>query len=132
MDIAVQQTQQCYKIIAAGILILLVTPAAPSAARPEAIAQPAPPQPSLQDAPTGPCDPGLDQPNYVAGVDVNGNPVVAADAPAQRVPVPRAVMVPLKNRGGAHRPGDAPYVELDGRSLDRLLNPPPGCQPRKR
>jgi hypothetical protein len=132
MDIAVQQTQLYYKILTVWVLILLVIPATLSAATPGAIARPAPPEPLLQDAPTGPCDPGLDQPNYVLGVDVNGNPVAAADVPAARVPVPQGVMVPLKNRGGAHRPGDAPYVELDGRSLDRLLNPPPGCQPRKR
>ncbi len=127
-----QQTQQYYKCLTAGVLILLIAPVAPAAAGPGAITGPSRPEPLLQNDATGPCDPRLDQPNYVPGVDVNGDPVVAADVPAPRVPVPRSVMIPLKNRGGAHRPGDAPYVELDGRSLDRLLNPPPGCQPKKR
>ncbi len=132
VDIAVQQAQQYYKILTAGVLILLATPATLAAARPGTITGPDRPEPLLQNDPTGPCDPGLDQPDYVPGVDVNGNPVVAADLPAPQVPVPNGVMVPLKGRGGSRRGGNAPYVELDGRTLDRLLNPPPGCQPKKR
>ena len=126
-----QQTQQYYKAFTVALVILLIAPVAPAAAGPGAIAQPSRPEPLLQND-SGPCDPRLEQPDYVPGVDANGDPVVAADVPAPRVPVPRGVMVPLKTRGGARHPGDGPYVELDGKSLDRLLNPPPGCLPAKR
>ena len=83
----------------------------------------------LDGGPTSPCMAG---PDYQAGVDVNGHPVVPADEQASRVPVPDQIAVPLHSGQRAVRrdrsvPGqtDAPYVALDGRRLDPLLNPKP-------
>ena len=106
------------------ILALLATPALAGT-----MAKPHQPDPLLDGGPTSPCMAG---PDYQAGVDVNGHPVVPADQQASRVPVPDQIAVPLHSgqrtgRGGRSVPGqpDAPYVALDGRKLDPLLNPKP-------
>lgn len=77
------------------------------------------PDPLLDGGPTSPCAAGTD---YSGGVDVNGNPVVPADVGAQHIPVPGTVMVPL--HGNANGSNSA-YAALDGRKLDKLVNPPP-------
>lgn len=77
----------------------------------------------LTGGPAGPCDPQTDSADYVAGTDVNGQPVAAADLDKAPVPVPAQMQLPLKARRGA-----APaYVLADGKALAPLLNPPPGC-----
>ena len=108
-----------------ALLVLLI--AAPAAAG--TMAKPRQPDPLLDGGPTSPCMAG---PDYQAGVDVNGHPVVPADEQASRVPVPDQIAVPLHSgqravRRGRSAPGqpDAPYVALDGRRLDPLLNPKP-------
>ena len=126
-----QHMQQYYKVFTAAATILLIAVAPAFGAASGAITDRNRPEPLLQDAPTGPCDPGLGQPNYVPGVDVNGNPVVAADLPAPPVPVPEGVLVPLKSHGSRSHGGGTSYVQLDGRTLGALLNPPPGCLPRR-
>src|SRR5262249_46278631 len=95
------------------------------------------PDPLLDGGPTAPCAAGAD---YAAGIDVNGQPVVPANAAARPVPVPDSIAVPIgQNRarpGQGNRPGtdnaantasgrDSAYVALDGRQLDPLINPPP-------
>jgi hypothetical protein len=111
-----------------ALLVLLV--AAPAAAG--TMAKPHQPDPLLDGGPTSPCMAG---PDHQAGVDVNGRPVVPADEQARPVPVPDQIAVPLHS-GQAHQrgrsraapsaqPGDSPYVALDGRRLDPLLNPKP-------
>ena len=113
-----------------ALLVLLA--AAPAVAG--TMAKPHQPDPLLDGGPTSPCMAG---PDYQAGVDVNGHPVVPADEQASRVPVPDQIAVPLHGRQaqGSRRgrpnaaapaqPGDSPYVALDGRRLDPLLNPKP-------
>ena len=86
--------------------------------------------PLLTDGKPGPCDARLDQPDYVGGVDVAGNPVAPADVPAARTPVPEGALVPL-NRG-SRRGGQGPVAALDGKALDTLLNPKPACAPKAR
>jgi hypothetical protein len=88
-------------------------------------------QPLLHDGGPGPCDPGLEGPDVVEGVDVGGHPVTPV-GPRAYVPVPDQILVPLKN-GARHRhAGEAPLVALDGKTLDPLLNPPPACPQGKR
>jgi hypothetical protein len=95
------------------------------------IARPQPSQPMLRDGGSGPCDPGLDAPDMIAGVDVGGHPVPAAGMRAP-VPIPDQILVPRKKDRRRGRAGDAPMVALDGRTLDPLLNPLPACPPGKR
>ncbi len=86
-----------------------------------ALAQPAfaaKPDPILGPGPTTACAAGAD---YSGGADVNGNPVVPADAGAQHVPVPGQVLVPLHGNGNGR---DSAYAALDGKKLDHLVNPP--------
>lgn len=107
------------------------------------IVQPSRPDPLLDGGPTDPC---AASPDYAAGTDVNGKPVVAADVAAGRVPLPDSVAIPIgpsrnavsgpsprRNFGPGRRPvtpdnasnRDSTWVALDGRKLEPLLNPPP-------
>ena len=122
--IAMQQTQYYFAKLSALLVLLAAAPAAAGT-----MAKPHQPDPLLDGGPTSPCMAG---PDYQAGVDVNGHPVVPADEQASRVPVPDQIAVPLHSGQRAGRPGhsvpgqpDAPYVALDGRRLDPLLNPKP-------
>lgn len=90
------------------------------------------PEPLLHDGGRGNCDPGLAGPDYVPGVDVNGNPVRPADLARRENPVPDSVLVPLAKRGRHGRSGEGPVVALDGRSLDPILNPLPACPVKAR
>ena len=94
------------------------------------IAHPNPPDPLLDGGPTTACAAGAD---YAAGTDVNGHAVPPADVAAAPVPVPGNIAVPL--HGGAVNPatgaGTGPYVALDSKKIDRLVNPPQ-CLPRAR
>jgi hypothetical protein len=99
-------------------------------------AQPGRPDPVLQ-GPTPPvaCAAALDGPDYVPGLDANGQAVPRADIGAERVPIPGDLLVPLPNRrafppgrGGRGRGGEEPtYLTLDGRRVERLVNPEQGC-----
>ena len=75
------------------------------------------PDPILDPGATVPCAAGVD---YSGGMDVNGNAVAPADVAPQHVPVPGTVMVPLHGNGNGR---DSAYVALDGKKLDRLINP---------
>ena len=96
------------------------------------------PDPVLQ-GPTPPaaCATALDGPEYIPGLDANGQAVARADIGAERVPVPGELLLPLPNgprfvpgRGGRGRGADEPaYLVLDGRRVERLVNPEPGCTP---
>jgi len=121
----VQQSQQYFKIIAGISLIVFLTGGAAAGA---GIVRPSAPDPLLSGGRPGPCDPGLDQPDTVSGVDVNGNPVAQADLPAAKTAVPEEVLVPLDRKG---RRGAAPVAALDGQALNSLVNPAPGCAPRR-
>lgn len=124
-----QQTQFNVVKLSALLVLLIAAPAAAGT-----MAKPRQPDPLLDGGPTSPCMAG---PDYQAGVDVNGHPVVPADEQASRVPVPDQIAVPLHSgqaqgprRGRPHaaapaQPGESPYVALDGRRLDPLLNPKP-------
>lgn len=131
-DIAVQQTQQYYKktlaVACVGLVAAIVTAGSTGAG----IATRGAPQPILGGSATGPCDPRLDGPDYVPGVDVNGNPVAPADLATARNPVPDGALVPLKQRRRHARSGESPVVALDGRTLDPILNPDPACPPGRR
>ena len=102
-------------------LLLLANPACAGT-----IAHPNLPDPLLDGGPTTPCAAGAD---YAAGRDVNGHPVAPADVAAPPVPVPGAIAVPRAKGGpnGRLRPGqgDSAYVSLDGKAVDKLVNPPP-------
>lgn len=97
----------------------------------------------LQGAMPGPCIAALEGPDYVPGLDADGQPVARADIGAGRVPVPGAVWVPLPGsqhgRGGHGRGGGAPqppqpaYMALGRERIDRLVNPEPEpCFPHAR
>ena len=81
------------------------------------------PEPLLYGPSKGPCDPKLDQPTYVAGTDVDGRAVAPADFPRAKMPAPDSLLVPVPAKGSAGRV----YANLDGKSLDSLLNPKPAC-----
>ena len=120
-----QHSQQNYKRAPVGPLVVFL---AAFASSPLSAAQS---EGSLLTVGTpGPCDARLDQPDYVAGVDVAGNPVVPADVPAARNPVPAGALVPLSR--GHRRGGQGPIAALDGKALDTLLNPKPACAPKTR
>jgi hypothetical protein len=106
-------------------------------------AQPAVSDPVLQGpAPPFACAEALDGPDYVPGLDANGQAVPRADIGAGRVPVPGELLLPLPNRpafgrgarGGRGRSGgDEPaYLVLDGQRVERLVNPGPACPPGQR
>ena len=107
-------------------LLLLMLVAGPVCAA--TMAKPAKPDPLLDGGPTAPCAAETD---YAAGSDVNGHPVPPADIGAPKVPMPDAISVPLHaGRQGHHggRPqvqGEVPYVTLDGRRLEPMINPRP-------
>lgn len=103
-------------------------------------AQPGQPDPVLQGpSPPPACALALDGPDYVPGLDANGQPVPRADIGAESVPVPGELMVPLPNgpnrpafgrgRGLGRGAGQPAYLMLDGRRVERLVNPGPPCQP---
>jgi hypothetical protein len=123
----VQQAQQNYKMAAAlfGTLMALCGPAWAAS-----IVHPTPPNPLLSDGKPGPCDPRLDQPDYIGQVDVAGNPVAPASVPTAINPVPAEILVPL---GGptSHR-GGGPIAALDGQALEPLINPAPDCAAKSR
>jgi hypothetical protein len=106
------------------LAVLLATPAWAGT-----IARPTPRDPLLDGGDTTACAAGVD---YAAGTDATGKPVVPADAGAPPVPVPGAIAIPLQGRRQAGRAnpnapggGESPYVTLDGRKLEPLLNPKP-------
>lgn len=125
-----QHTQQYYAKLRRAFFALALGYSALAAA-------PAPKDPILDDGGPTPCQAGAD---YAAGQDVAGNAVAPADLSGTKVPVPDNVAVPLKQRAGrqgraqqqdfsqdAFQPTgqDSPYVSLDGKTLDPLLNPEP-------
>lgn len=111
-----------------GLAALILGPAPAYAGT---MAHPTPRDPLLDGGPTSPCAARAD---YADGTDANGRPVVPADVAAGPVPMPDSIAVPLAGaapRGGRIRPaqpGQGAYVELDGRRLAPLVNPP-GCPP---
>ena len=125
--IAMQHAQFYFARLGALLALLAAAPAAAGTMTKQ-------PDPLLDGGPTSPCMTG---PDYAAGVDVNGRAVAPADEQASRVPVPDEIAVPLHS-GQAQAPrhgrpnaassaqlGNSPYVALDGRRLDPLLNPKP-------
>ena len=123
-----QQAQQNYKIALVLAWAVLVAPGAVHAG----IAARGAPQPLLHDGASGPCDPGLAGPDYVPGADVSDNPVPPADLAGRRNPVPDGVLVPFAKHGRHGRAEEGPVVAIDGRALEPILNPPPGCPARRR
>jgi hypothetical protein len=103
---------------AAAFTILIA--AAPALAG--SITQPSKPDPLLDDGPTDACAARTD---YAAGTDANGNAVVPADVGAQHITVPGQIAVPLGSRQAGT---NQPYMSLNGKTLDGLVNPPP-CRP---
>jgi hypothetical protein len=108
------------------------------AGNPASGADSAQPDAVLQGPMPGPCIAALEGPDYVPGVDANGQPVARADIGAERVPVPGDILVPLPN-SGASRGGrgglqsgrgrgqqEPAYMTLGRDRIDRLVNPP-GC-----
>ena len=112
----------------APVIALLVAICGPAYAA--AIVHPTPPEPLLTGGKPGPCDPKLGQPDYVAGVNVAGNPVPPADLPAAQTSLPAEILVPL--HGNSRRSGEGPVIALDGQALEPLLTPPPGCAAKSR
>ena len=117
-----QQTQQNYNLLTLAAVMLFMA-AAP------VVAHPSKPDPLLSGSKPGPCDPKLDQPDYVGGVDVAGNPVAPADVPSARNPVPSEIVVPLNRK---QHGGENAVAVLDGRTLEPLLNPAPNCVAKPR
>ena len=87
------------------------------------VAHPNPPDSLLDGGPTKPCAAGAD---FAAGTDVNGRAVAPADVAAAPVPVPPAIAMPLHHgRINPATGAGAPYVSLNGKELEPLVNPPP-------
>ena len=120
-----QQTQENCSL--ACVLLVLTAILAPTL---EAAA--AASDPLLSEA-KGPCDPGLAGPDYAAGTDVNGNPVMSADVPTAKVPVPDGIVVPLGGRAAKHHAPSEPqaYAELNRKDVDAIVNPRPACPARE-
>jgi hypothetical protein len=120
----VQQTQEnCFLALAFLVLGTLLAPALADAAA----AGPAKSDPLLTEAP-GPCDPKLDGPDYVAGTDVDGNPVATADLSQAKIPAPNGVLLTLAGetgKGKSARP--QAYAQLSQKDVDSILNPKPAC-----
>ena len=118
-----QQTQEnCFLALAFLALGTLLAPALADAA-----AGPAKSDPHLTEA-RGSCDPKLDGPDYVAGADVDGNPVATADLSQAKIPAPNGVLLPLAGetgKGKAARP--QAYAQLSQKDVDSILNPKPAC-----
>ena len=69
----------------------------------------------------GPCNPRLDGPDYVAGTDVDGNPVVAADISRTKILAPNGVLLPLAGetgKGKSARP--QAYAQLSQKDVDLI------------
>lgn len=119
-----QQTQQNCRFRVLGWPILLVVALA---ATPGVVASAPKPDPLLSEA-KGPCDPQLDDPDYIAGTDADGNPVAPADLFGNKIPAPKGILVPLAGRSGRRGRSQA-YAELDQKDIDSILNPKPACSP---
>lgn len=144
--IAVQHKQFNFARQGTKVAVLALSFLMPWPALAASVVQPSKPDPLLDSGPTDPCAAGAD---YAAGVDANGQAVIAADVAGGRVPLPDTVAIPIganrarplapgQGRGRGPQPGPAPsdngsnqdstYVVLDGKKLEPLLNPPP-CRP---
>lgn len=125
-----QQTQQNYRYLGLGFLILaMLATALPSAAAPATASDP------LLTEAQGPCDPRLDGPDYVPGTDADGHPVAPADMDQGKFLVPDGALVPLggKSRGKGRGDEFEAYVALNHDQLDSILNPRPACpSPRQK
>jgi hypothetical protein len=124
----VQQTQEnCFLALA---FLVLGTVLGPTLA--DAAAGTAQPNPLLTEA-KGPCDPRLDGADYVAGTDVDGNPVAAADLSQAKIPAPNGVLLPLAGetgKGKSARP--QAYAQLSQKDANSILNPKPACPPARK
>ena len=123
-----QQTQEnCWLVLA---FLVLGTLLAPTLA--DATAGTVQPDPLLTEA-KGPCDPRLDGPDYVAGTDVDGNPVVAADLSQVKIPAPKGVLLPLAGETGKSKSArPQAYAQLSQKDVDSILNPKPACSPERK
>jgi len=125
----VQQAQQsCSRLTSILVAIFVVLASAISSMGASAPS----PDPLLTEA-KGPCNPGLDGPDYVPGTDVDGNPVVPADVSQAKAPLPQGVLVPLgRQAGGTNRTATQAQtrVVLNQKQTDSILNPAPACPPK--
>lgn len=139
------QHTQLNVVIKSGLLLALLA-AAPLVAR----AQVARPDPilgsgDLLNPKEGACADLAAGPDYAAGTNADGQPVAPADVGAGPVPVPDGISIPLNQQqlrgprngspyGSAYSQrgrnpvtgggGEGAYVQMDGRRLAPLLNPP--------
>jgi hypothetical protein len=122
-----QQTQQNCALMALICLGLLATSGA-------GLASNGVPSDLLLSKTKGPCDPKLDAPDYVAGTDVNGNPVASADLSRPKVPLPGELWVPKAGQGGTNSSTNRAQalVGLDQNEMDSILNPAPACPPERK
>lgn len=130
-DIAMQQIRFPVFPVVLPLVALLLGTAQPAPAA--AIAHQARPDPLLDGTPEGPCAGLMQGPDYAAGTDAQGRPVVPPDVGAPAVALPDQIAVPLHagegraRHGRRNAAGGVPYVAIDGRRLDPLVNPP-GCR----
>jgi hypothetical protein len=109
-------------------LLVLVLVLMPVPARPAAITHPPHPDPLLDGRVDGPCAAALAGPDYAAGVDSEGHPVVPPDVGVPPIAIPDQVVVPLPGAGRGRRGGESGYAAIDGRRLEPLVNPG-RCEP---
>ncbi len=93
-----------------------------------AITHPPHPDPLLDGSVDGPCAAALAGPDYAAGVDSEGHPVVPPDVGVPPIAIPDQVVVPLPGAGRGRRGGESGYAAIDGRRLEPLVNPG-RCEP---
>jgi hypothetical protein len=79
------------------------------------------PDPILSGPQPGPCASAMAGPDYVAGVDATGNPVVPADGSSSATPPPGTAHVRVPVRGSHGEEVDA--------NVDLAALAPPTCEP---
>jgi hypothetical protein len=113
---------------AAALVLALIPVLAPVPAWPAATVHPQRPDPLLDGRVDGPCAGAVAGPDYAAGVDSEGHPVVPPDVGVPPIAIPDQVMVPLPGGGRGRRGGESRYAAIDGRRLEPLVNPG-RCEP---
>jgi hypothetical protein len=110
-------------LFSAVFLVFCLGVAGPAVAKMQHAATP---DPILTGGAAGPCDPKLAGPDYVAGTDVNGNPVAPADLPGgTTVHLDSDTVLPeVPIHKGSHQ---QVLVKADVPGLADAVDPPPAC-----
>ena len=120
-----QNTQENYRRLALGGLLVVALVFAAETAFSAGIAERGKPDPILAGTADGPCDAALGQPDLTPGTDVEGHQIASADIQNGPVPFGGQIAVPLRPARG--KGGNSAFVMVDGKKLDPLLSPKSPC-----